>query len=143
MSDCELNELLNRLNELVVDRREFVGRSDQETWYTATKMPLETDQLKALIDSAVCTALAVQRKSFEEQLTTISQRINDLKVSAPEVETYKEIEILPGEQCNEPLDIVKSLPDFDGKQECYVSWRQAAQTAYKIFEKYEGSSKHN
>ncbi|XP_043862784.1 uncharacterized protein LOC120457838 isoform X5 [Drosophila santomea] len=38
--------------------------------------------------------------------------------------------------------MIKSVPEFDGKQENYVSWRQAATAAYKIFEPYEGSS-HN
>lgn len=34
------------------------------------------------------------------------------------------------------------MPDFEGKQETYVSWRQAAQTAYKLFANFDGSSKH-
>ena len=34
------------------------------------------------------------------------------------------------------------MPEFDGKVESYVSWRQAARTAYKVFQKYDGSSKH-
>jgi len=38
--------------------------------------------------------------------------------------------------------MVKSVPEFDGKQENYVSWRQAASAAYKVFELYEGSSRH-
>ncbi|KAH8274858.1 hypothetical protein KR026_000785, partial [Drosophila bipectinata] len=35
---------------------------------------------------------------------------------------------------------IKSLPDFEGKCETYVSWRKAAHVAFKVFEKYEGSS---
>jgi len=38
--------------------------------------------------------------------------------------------------------MVKSVPEFNGKQENYVSWRQAASAAYKVFGPYEGSSRH-
>jgi len=31
--------------------------------------------------------------------------------------------------------------EFDGKQETYISWRQAAITAYKVFERFNGSSR--
>ena len=43
---------------------------------------------------------------------------------------------------NESLDVVKCLPEFEGKIESYVSWRQAAHNAYKMYEDYDGSSKH-
>jgi len=36
----------------------------------------------------------------------------------------------PGTSCDEPLDVAKSIPEFDGKIENYVSWRQAASAAY-------------
>jgi len=37
---------------------------------------------------------------------------------------------------------MKSLPDFEGKNKTYVSWRKAEHKAYKVYEKYGGSSKH-
>jgi len=55
------------------------------------------------------------------------------------VEAFKELTILPGLDCCEPLDIIKSFPEFEGKQETYVFWRQAAKAAYKVFEPYNGS----
>uniref|UniRef100_W8BK27 Retrovirus-related Gag polyprotein from transposon gypsy n=1 Tax=Ceratitis capitata TaxID=7213 RepID=W8BK27_CERCA len=97
-------------------------------------MALEADQLKALIENVVSSALAVQRENFEEKLKGISGRIN-------EIETFKEIEIIPGKHYDESLDVIKSLPDFEGKHENYVSWRQAVHNAYKIFENFVGSSK--
>lgn len=39
-------------------------------------------------------------------------------------------------------DVVKSLSDFYGTQDPYVSWRQSALAAYKIYRKYDGSSRH-
>jgi len=35
--------------------------------------------------------------------------------------------------------MVKSFPEFDGKQEDYVSWRQAVTAAYKIFPLFEAT----
>lgn len=100
------------------------------------------EQIRTLVDSAIQAALAVQRQTFDKQLKLIENRFSEIVVSTPDVETYREISIVPGVQCEESLDIVKSLPDFEGKHETYVSWRQAAHTAYKLFEKYDGSSRH-
>jgi len=58
------------------------------------------------------------------------------------VEVYEQISIIEGIKCDEPLDIVKSLPEFDGRQEQYISWRQSATVAYEIFKPFLGSSKH-
>jgi len=57
------------------------------------------------------------------------------------VEAFKELTILPGLDCCEPLDIIKSVPEFEGKQETYVFW-PLAKAAYKVFEPYNGSSRH-
>lgn len=63
-----------------------------------------------------------------------------MRIVTPEIETYKEAEIIRGIICNETLDIVKSLTDFDGKMETYVLWRRAAHIAYKVYEEYDGST---
>jgi len=86
-----------------------------------------------IVESAVAGALAVQKQSFEIQLQEMNERIGKLTVNTPEVETYVDAEIRPGVVCcccNEPLDIVKFLPDFEGKIETYVSWRKAAHVAF-------------
>lgn len=67
-------------------------------------------------------------------------RIEKITVNTPEVETFRDAEIIPDIVCMEPLDIIKSLPEFEGKSETYVSWRKAAHVAFNVFEKYEGSS---
>lgn len=36
-------------------------------------------------------------------------------------------------QCQESLDVVKSLPDFSGKLNSYVSWREAAHNAMSLY----------
>ncbi|KAH8272617.1 hypothetical protein KR018_004517 [Drosophila ironensis] len=103
-------------------------------------MELSEAQLKTIVESAVGGALAVQKQSFEKKLQELSEQIQKLTVETPEVETYTDAVIIEGVVCKEPLDIIKSLPDFEGKCETYVSWRKAAHVALKVFEKYEGSS---
>jgi len=138
----DLESSLNRWREHL--QNQSVGSGREENWWSkknqACEMNLSADQLKAIVESAVAGAIASQKSIFDKQLQEISARIEKITVNTPEVETYKDAEIIPGVRCTEPLDIVKSLPDFDGKRETYVSWRKAAHVAFKAFENYEGSS---
>lgn len=102
---------------------------------------MSEQQLKSL-EEQMRASLACQAQLFEQKLAAVTQQLNSLRAVAPEVEIYQATEIIRGKSCDEPLDIVKSLPEFDGKQDNYVSWRQAAITAYKVFESYNGSSRH-
>lgn len=128
----EVEHLVECFNRIPVDRK-----TEENTTMTAT-----AEHLRVLIDTAIVSALRIQREAFEKQLEEVKHRFDNFTVSTSEVETYKEIEIISGRQCDESLDVVKSLPDFEGKHENYVSWRQAAHTAYRIFEPHQGSSKH-
>lgn len=58
------------------------------------------------------------------------------------IEEHREITIVEGVECNETLDVVKSVPEFNGDASRYTSWRQAAITAHKLYERYIGSSKY-
>lgn len=128
----EVEHLVECFNRIPVDRK-----TEENTTMTAT-----AEHLRVLIDTAIVSALRIQREAFEKQLEEVKHRFDNFTVSTSEVEKYKEIEIISGRQCDESLDVVKSLPDFEGKHENYVSWRQAAHTAYRIFEPHQGSSKH-
>lgn len=128
MSDSEIHDLITNFHKIYNTEN--------------LKMSLNSDQLKAIVEGAVASALAAQKDNFERKLNEIDQRINSVQVSTPEVETFKDTEIRIGVICNETLDIMKSLPDFEGKNETYVSWRKAAHIVYKVYEKYDGSSKH-
>ena len=104
---------------------------------------LEMDQatIQSLLSAAVRAATEQTKREFQNQIDTLTNRLSNLETPST-VEEYREITITPNVECNEPLDIVKSLPEFNGDQAHYVSWRQAAHTAYKLFEPYAGSSKH-
>lgn len=103
---------------------------------------MNADEISKILESAVRIATQAQKAEFEKQIEELSQRIASIPSGKPEVKTYEEAKLYSAIKCEETLDVVKSLPDFDGKIEHYVSWRQAAHTAYKVFEKYDGSSKH-
>lgn len=64
------------------------------------------------------------------------------QITTPEVDVFKDAEIDTSVECHETLDIIKSVSDFEGKHETYVSWRKAAHTAYNIFEVYQRIPKH-
>lgn len=106
------------------------------------EMAITPDQLKTIVESAVSSALVVQERQFEEKLKELGKRVTELSVDVPEVEKYEEATIRDNVLCRETLDIAKSLPEFEGKHETYVSWRKAAHTAYRVYEKYNGSSTH-
>ena len=103
---------------------------------------MDASQLEAIVRGTATSALAAQKVDFDAKLLELNSRIAGISMSTSPVEVYKEIEIRPNITCDEPLDVVKSLPDFEGKQETYVAWRKAAHVAYNIFKNYDGSSKH-
>jgi len=135
MSDSEIEDLLKEFRKL---------RSAEDCLEKPknSNMAMTNEQLKAIVESAVASALALQERSFDQKLLEVQKRLGGVNISTPEVETYRDAEIRISVLCSETLDIMKSLPDFEGKNETYVSWRKAAHTAYKVYEKYDGSSKH-
>ena len=98
--------------------------------------------IQTLLTCAINAALEAQKKDFDAKISNLVGKISSLEVKTPTIEKYEEIKIFSSIPCDESLDIVKSIPEFNGNSEQYISWRQAAHTAYKVFEKYENSSKH-
>lgn len=141
-SQEKLDQVVEKFNKLGVDKKESNKSVLDTNWWENNIMAVTAEQLRAMVEVAINSALRSQKTVFEKQIEDLNRKFNECVVQTPTIETYRDIEIIPGRQCDETLDIVKSLPDFEGKTETYVSWRQAAQTAYKIFESSEGSSKH-
>lgn len=129
----ESNELLRVL--LDISEEKLLSQSESHTMNQA--------DLQLIIQSAVTGALAAQAELFDQKLNLITQKIEASSVKVPAVQRFEPVTIDRGIPCDENLDVVKSLSEFGAKtDDNYVSWRQAAHTAYKIFEQYEGSSKH-
>lgn len=119
------NDLLGSFNKLSLSNN--AGNMNQEA-------------VVAAIEVAVRAALAMQREEFEKKLNDLSAQRQSMIV--PEVISYEAVTITPGVKCEEPLDVVKCLPEFRGTKDTYFSWRQAAHNAFKVYEGYEGSSKY-
>lgn len=103
---------------------------------------MDPDQIKAIIEAAVSSALAIQKADFNRRLQAVTDQLQAARVQAPEARAYEAVTLDRTVQCDEALDAVKTLPEFNGAQEQYVSWRQAAKAAYKLYEGFVGSSKH-
>lgn len=101
---------------------------------------MNADDLQQIIAAAVNQALAQQSQQFEERLRAAEDRA--AVPTVPQVTAYSPIDITNNVKCEIGLDVVKTLPIFAGERKNYVSWRQAAQNAYKIFESYNGTSRH-
>jgi hypothetical protein len=147
MSDSELEELVSDISQQLKEiRAERSTAYSENNWWSDQqiigKMNIDANSLKILIETSVKAALDHQAKSFASQLQEIEEKFKSSQITSPEVEVFKDAEIDTSVECHETLDIVKSVPDFEGKHETYVSWRKAAHTAYKIFEVYQRSSKH-
>lgn len=97
--------------------------------------------LSSIINAAVKQATEQTREEFQGIVDQLSKKIDELQPPSA-VQEYRNIAIVEGVDCDESLDIVKSVPEFKGEAFKYVSWRQAAVTAHKQFERYQGSSKY-
>ncbi|KAH8338741.1 hypothetical protein KR059_000834, partial [Drosophila kikkawai] len=103
---------------------------------------MDPEQLQSIINAVVVAALKVQREDFEAKLKEVTDKLTATTESAPEITIYLPVAVTGKVTCDESLDAVKSLPEFDGSQGKYVSWRQAAVAAYQLFRNYDGSSRH-
>lgn len=125
MNNSEFDKFILRFKGLSVNKKSNMNHAD----------------LQSLMTSAVQNAFAYQQKYFEKKIEELTQKVNNV-TQTTQIKTFEEIKIIEGVKCEEALDVVRSVPEFEGKPETYVSWRQAAQTAYKMFEKFDGRSKH-
>jgi len=84
------------------------------------------------MEAAVNSALEHQQKIFSDKLKEVENR-QRIREGGPLV-VYEQ---LPRNAAI-PLDLVKSIPSFDGKQDEYVAWRTAAVNVYEIYKPYLG-----
>jgi len=102
---------------------------------------MNPETVQNIVSAAIRAASEQTKKEVQDQIKNLTDRLASLETPTS-VEEYEAVTINSTIECNEPLDLVKTLPEFKGDQAQYVSWRQAAHVAYKLFEPYNGSSKH-
>lgn len=66
-----------------------------------------------------------------------NMRVEPTQVESPQVPVQPEA--LP---CDIPLDVIKSVPNWNGEQDEYVARRQSATDAYELFKPYQVSNAH-
>lgn len=129
-------------NDQDSDESDQIGYRPREN----NQSEMEAANLKALIEGAVNSALVQQERrlkdEFRAEIAAVRNQVETLRVEAPQVERYERVTCDPNIKCEVKLDIVKSVPTFNGSHEEYVSWRQAAVDAYEIFKRYIGSEAH-
>lgn len=105
---------------------------------------MDANQLQTIIESAVAGALQAQRVAMESTINELRSSIQSLSVqnAPPRVEEYVDCIIDRSISCEEGLDVVKSLPEFSGNKKEYLTFRRAAENAYKVFSPFDGSVKH-
>jgi len=117
-------------------------------------MAIYPEQLKAVIQAVVANTLTdvaakneLAQNEMRPKIQELASQLAATQVAptsavAPAIRAYEPIDITSSVPCNMTLDAVKYLPEFSGSQESYVSWRQAAVAAYRIFKDYNGTSRH-
>lgn len=126
-------------------KREYFSDED---WDSNSEASLENtadmnpEQIQTLISQALAQQEVRLREEFDARLNSVNQRVNSLRLEAPQVEAYQRISIDPDVGCSISLDCVKSIPEFNGTQDEYVHWRQSAIDAYELFRPYIGSNAH-
>lgn len=83
------------------------------------------DQIRILVEAQTAPLIA----RIEELTKSLGELTNSDTVGE-----FEEEKINVAVRCDEPLDVIKSLPTFDGKNS-YVSWREAATNSMKIYAK--------
>lgn len=103
---------------------------------------MDPAHLEAIIKSAVAGALASQQDAVNRTVFELNAKIHNLesRFTPTRVTVYEDITIDRSVKCEEGLDTVKTLPEFTGKD--YLTFREAINRAYVIFEPYAGSVKH-
>lgn len=102
---------------------------------------MDSQTLQTLLNTAIRAATEHSRQEFQTHIDELTNRLTRIETPTQVIQ-YEPVTINPNVLCDESLDLVKTMPDFRGDPTRYVSWRQAAHTAYKVFEGYQGSSKH-
>lgn len=131
MSDPELEEITSNLKRFSVSN----------LYPSLSRSSMDANTVQALLNTAIANATEQARNAFQGTIDDLTRRLSALEAPV-RVQTYNPVAVRAGVECNESLDIIKSLPEFDGTDAKYVSWRQAAVTAHTLFEAYEGSTRY-
>lgn len=85
----------------------------------------------------VAQLIATQTRALQDQITQLKDQLTS---STSTVTEFKPTEINESISCSETFDVIKSVPEFTGNFNHYVSWREAACGAMRMYK--DGSRKY-
>ena len=91
------------------------------------------------VNELILRTIETSQAQFNEKIENLTRQLNAL--NPPSVEIFQEITFDSNvDSGNASLDLIKSLPDFDGDATVYPAWRESAMFAMKYYP--ENSEKH-
>lgn len=123
------NRHLRQANQLVPYREVQVEYDSDDGW---DGEPINSNQTHTQIETIM---YASQVQPFSSVQCCGNP---DKRVETPQIKTYQKISVKLYIRCDIPLDILKSIADFDDTQDEYVAWRQSATDAYELFTPFSG-----
>lgn len=87
-----------------------------------------------LTTEVVTRLIAENLSALRAEIRDLQNRVTSL-TGADSVVEYQTQNIDETIGCDESLDVVKSLPEFNGKANTYVSWREASQNCMSLYTK--------
>lgn len=100
---------------------------------------MSTPSTPTLTADVVARLIAENLSALRTEVRDLQQRLNSITVGDNVVE-YDTQNIDENIGCDESLEIIKSLPEFSGKANTYVSWREASQNCMSLYNR--GSRKY-
>lgn len=91
-----------------------------------------TNPNEALTAQVVSRLIAQNLQSVKAEILNLQTKLTEL-TGQENVADHVTQTIDDNINCNESLDIIKSLPEFQGKANCYVSWRDASANCMSLY----------
>lgn len=85
----------------------------------------------------IAELIATKTKALAEEIAELRLQLNN---NSNPVQEYQPTQVNDLIRCDESFDVIKSIPEFAGSYASYVSWREAACSAMKLYK--EGSRKY-
>lgn len=85
----------------------------------------------------IAELIATKTKALADEIAELRLQLNN---NSNSVQEYQPTQINDSIKCDESFDVIKSLPEFAGSYAGYVSWREGACSAMKLYK--EGSRKY-
>lgn len=142
MSQDTLEKVVSRLSQRL-QRFSITERNKRPRTSTESDSDNQRaeENKKMAHNEPMAEALSQQVLALQAELTRLTTRVTALD-EIPAIVEYEEVQIANANVADITLDMFKTLPEFGGDRNKYVSWRTSASNAMKIFGTVTNSSKY-